>query len=271
MHFSANVLPRRRARRVLPADIVGPIRSPATVIPTPVQARLRRWILPNGTVRECPSRPRWRVSASRSPTWELPDDPLNSGCAERGDVTVSTSGHTSCVPQAMSTLVVRGGPESGDGPGGRAVTAERFPSARPARRTLMSVAGLGLVLWGIIEGPNQGWLSPEDRRSANSRAVGDRRVRCLGTSRRPPHAAAGFVPIETPERGRRLRRARCICAFRKPVCPDPVPPVLPRLHHAWCRHPDLAHRRDARGRRFGLAATGEGVRHEVESRQRRCS
>ena len=70
------------------------------------------------------------------------------------------------------------------------------PAARPPDLVgaLMSIAGLGLVLWSLIEAPTRGWSSPRVIGAGARRPGGPRRLRRLGAGQLAPDAEREFLP-----------------------------------------------------------------------------
>ena len=77
------------------------------------------------------------------------------------------------------------------GPGTR--FEESLGRSRPdPAGAVLSVAGLGLLLWAIIEAPAQGWAS-ERCSGSGSQALSSSAVRRLGSSQSPPHVEPGLL------------------------------------------------------------------------------
>ena len=88
------------------------------------------------------------------------------------------------------------------------------PSANEKRRApldpigaLLSIAGLGTLIYGIIEAPNRGWLIAGDGRDVRADHRDPRRLRRVGVPRQGPDARPAVLPQPALHR-RRDRRSR---------------------------------------------------------------
>ena len=85
---------------------------------------------------------------------------------------------------------------------------------------VLSIAGLGLLLWAIIEAPTQGWASTGVDRGRRRQPRRARRLRRLGGPQPPPDAEAGLLrrpPVLGRRRGRVPRGLRAcwgLCSCR---------------------------------------------------------
>ncbi len=70
---------------------------------------------------------------------------------------------------------------------------------------LLSILGMGLLLWGIIEAPNRSWTSPAHHRGDRRRGGGPCRVRLVGATLDAPDARAFVLPIASLLGGDRRR------------------------------------------------------------------
>ena len=93
---------------------------------------------------------------------------------------------------------------------------------------LLSIVGLGSLVYGIIEGPQHGWTSPETPRHLRRRRRRPRPVRPGGScTRRAPDARPALLPGPALQRGLRRHDARSSspCSARSSSC---------RSTSSWC-------------------------------------
>ena len=143
---------------------------------------------------------------------------------------------------------------------------ERAEAPRPDPvGSLLSVLGLGLLLWAIIEAPTKGWTSAAVLAVGGAGLAHARRVRRMGGAHRNIRcfnspffrsrrfsAAVGAVALGmfSPVRGGLRAHA--------------VPPVRPRLHPARGRRQDPADGRAHRGRRPALDGDRSAGRQQAD-------
>ena len=117
------------------------------------------------------------------------------------------------------------------------------PSANEKRRApldplgaLLSIAGLGTLIYGIIEAPNRGWLSPCDGRDVRAHRRDPRCVRGVGVPRHGPDARPAVLPQPALHRRRDDDHARVLRDVRDVLRHHAVPAARPRLLAARSRH-----------------------------------
>ena len=106
--------------------------------------------------------------------------------------------------------------------------------------SLLSILGLGLLLWAIIEAPTKGWTSDAVVAVGAAGLAVIARVRLLGGAQQPSDAEALLLPLPAVLRRRRGGRPRPLRPVRGGLHPHPVPAVRPRLHPAPGGRPDPA-------------------------------
>ena len=117
------------------------------------------------------------------------------------------------------------------------------PSANEKRRApldplgaLLSIAGLGTLIYGIIEAPNRGWLSPATVVTFALTVVILGCVRGVGVPRDGPDARPAVLPQPALHRGRHDDHARVLRDVRDVLHHHAVPAARARLLAARSRH-----------------------------------
>ena len=114
---------------------------------------------------------------------------------------------------------------------------------------LLSIAGLGLLLWCLIEAPVRSWSSPLVIGAGVGGHGGPDRVRCLGAEELAPDAEHPVLPAQAVLWRGLLGGPGHVRPVRRAVRANPVPPVQPGLFGAAGRGPGAARGRGHRGRR----------------------
>ena len=145
------------------------------------------------------------------------------------------------------------------GPRRRVVPRADVEGPEP-RRTLdplgavLSIVGLGALLFGIIEGPAKGWTDPLVLGCVRRRHRGHGVVHRLGAAHADADARHALLPEPALHRGQQRHHADVLRHVRVDVPDDPVLAVRPRLQPARRRPADDPLRHDDDGRRPDVGA-----------------
>ena len=128
---------------------------------------------------------------------------------------------------------------------------------------VLSIVGLAMVLFAIIEAPRNGWTDPVTVVCFLVGAAVLAGLRLVGAPLRPPDARLQLLPQPALQRGQLGDHPDVLRHVRLAVPLQPVPAVRAGLHTAPDRHPAPGRRHPDDDRRPALAAVRPPVRHEV--------
>ncbi len=132
---------------------------------------------------------------------------------------------------------------------------------------VLSIVGLALVLFAIIEAPRNGWTDPVTVVCFLVGAAVLAGLRLVGAALQPPDAGLQLLPQPTLQRGQLGDHPDLLRHVRLVVPLQPVPAVRAGLHAAADRHPAPGRRHPDDDRRPAVTAVRPPVRHEVRGRR----
>ncbi len=119
----------------------------------------------------------------------------------------------------------------------------RTPRALDPIGALLSIAGLGSLVYAIIEAPDRGWASAESLMWFGIAAVLIAAFLLWELRNTAPDAQPALLPRPEVRGGRRRHHTRVLRDVRLLLPPHPVLPAGPRLRHARSRRQAAAVRR----------------------------